>query len=145
MVEALPEAQMVVEIAVALILLHLLYQIPVFKATVLNYKAVCLIWICGETYMRRTGSESSVILENLYGRRGYSGYYSTYRRPGHHIKNTTIYLQTNLYRTADEKLLWAARSETINPTSRTAAIHSFSKAVIKKLKKGGYMQSRASK
>ena len=98
------------------------------------------------THYKGTEEESIFVPgSTYYGRSGYSGYYNTHRRSGYYSKQTSIYLQTNLYRTADEKLLWAARSETINPTSRTAAIHSFSKAVIKKLKKGGYVQSRASK
>jgi hypothetical protein len=98
------------------------------------------------THYKGTDEESIFVPgSTYYGRSGYSGYYNTYRRPGYYSKKTTIYLQTNLYRTADEKLLWAARSETINPTSKTEAIDSFSKAVMKKLEKGGYVQSRGSK
>jgi len=46
---------------------------------------------------------------------GYYGYYSTsyamMTSPGYTVENEVIHLETNLYRTADAKLVWAALSE----------------------------------
>jgi hypothetical protein len=46
---------------------------------------------------------------------GYYGYYSSsyavMTSPGYTVENEVIHLETNLYRTADSKLVWAAMSE----------------------------------
>ncbi len=46
---------------------------------------------------------------------GYYGYYSTsyamMTSPGYTVENEVIHLETNLYRTSDSKLVWAALSE----------------------------------
>jgi hypothetical protein len=75
------------------------------------------------------------------GRGGYDGYYrrswETVSDPGYTAKYTTLFIETNIYETADEKLIWSARSETYDPESVVEVIDALSKEVTASMKKGG--------
>ena len=77
------------------------------------------------------------------GRGGYDGYYSrsweTVSDPGHTAKYTTIFIETNIYKTADQNLIWSARSETYDPESVVEIIDALSKEVTASMKKGGLL------
>ncbi|HEY5656853.1 MAG TPA: hypothetical protein VIY27_03600, partial [Myxococcota bacterium] len=78
-----------------------------------------------------------------YGRRGYDGYYrrtyETVTDPGYVAKNTTVFIETNIYATAGQRLIWSARSASYNPESTLDIIDALSKEVITSLKKGGLL------
>lgn len=59
------------------------------------------------------------------------GYVSTYKY---------VRLESKLYRTDAEKLLWAATSETFEPESVNAVVQSLSKIIIKSLKEHGLIR-----
>jgi hypothetical protein len=77
------------------------------------------------------------------GRGGYDGYYrrtwETVSDPGYTAKYTTIFIETNIYKTADQKLIWSARSETYDPGSVVEIIDALSKEVTASMKKGGLL------
>ncbi len=54
--------------------------------------------------------------------------------PGYYIKRKHVRLESNLYETKTEKLIWSALSETIDPKSVNALIESLCQKVMKSLK-----------
>jgi hypothetical protein len=76
-------------------------------------------------------------------RRGYDGYYrrtwETVSDPGYTTKYTTVFIETNIYETAEQKLIWSARSESYNPASTLEIIDALSKEVIASMKQGGLL------
>lgn len=71
----------------------------------------------------------------------YDGYireeYEAVSQPGYYAVDQHFYLQTSLYQVRDEKLVWRARSSTINPASLDAAVASYAKAMRKELAHSG--------
>jgi hypothetical protein len=55
--------------------------------------------------------------------------------PGYIQQNTIVALETNVYSVKDDKLLWASRSETIDPGSAQALVDSVVDATIREMKK----------
>jgi hypothetical protein len=60
------------------------------------------------------------------------GYISS---PGYTVKNKTVLLLTNLYKTADQKLLWTATTNTTTQADNADIVRSFIGAVIKRMEK----------
>ena len=54
--------------------------------------------------------------------------------PGYYIDHKYVRLESNLYETKTEKLIWSASSETIDPESVNELIESLCKKVMKSLK-----------
>lgn len=82
-------------------------------------------------------------IESDYRRRFSRYYRNTYtivHEPGYYSKQTSVYLQTNIYAASDGKLIWSARSKTANPASATEMFDSLSAAVMKRLEKDGFVQ-----
>ncbi|MCF6288107.1 MAG: hypothetical protein L3J53_02580 [Proteobacteria bacterium] len=81
-----------------------------------------------------------------YYRSGYNGFYApgyynnyaiSYERinePAYNIETTTAVVETNLYDTETQNLVWSGRSATINPLSAGNAIPSITSAIAKQLK-----------
>jgi hypothetical protein len=75
--------------------------------------------------------------------RGYYNHFHSYyprvyeyvHEPGYYTKHKSVNLETNLYETKTEKLVWSVTSETIDPESVDTIIKSLSKVVIKDLRK----------
>ena len=75
--------------------------------------------------------------------RTYHGRFNTYyprvyeyvHEPGYYTQHKSVNLETNLYETETEKLLWSVTSETLDPQSVNKIIESLSKVVIKNLQK----------
>ncbi|BCX88892.1 hypothetical protein MIN45_P1262 [Methylomarinovum tepidoasis] len=74
---------------------------------------------------------------------GYYGYYHTVweevHQPGYTVRQTVVRLETNLYDAESEKLLWSARSATIDPKSALDAMDSFIGALIDDLQDKGLL------
>jgi hypothetical protein len=77
------------------------------------------------------------------GRRGYDGYYrrtwETVSDPGYTAKYTTVFIETNIYETANQELIWSGRSESYDPGSTVEIIDALSKEVIASMQKGGLL------
>ena len=64
-------------------------------------------------------------------------YYSVHQytqTPGYYIDHKYVRLESNLYETKTEKLIWSASSETLDPKSVNALIESLCKKVMESLK-----------
>jgi len=62
---------------------------------------------------------------------GYYGAYYTYSyRPGYTKQEGNAYMETNLYNTGDEKLIWSGRSNTKLSATRYELIQAFVKTMI---------------
>jgi len=81
-----------------------------------------------------------------YGYSGYGGgFYGNYGRsynnmysPGYTYTTTTIRIETNLYDTKTEKIIWSGISETFDPSNDMDAIRSLNRALTSVLNKQGY-------
>jgi len=77
----------------------------------------------------------------------YYGFYSFYyagiayaNSSGYMSQDVVVVLETNIYQTSDEKLIWSGISETVDPTKASDVINSFGDALVSKLKKEGYFK-----
>jgi len=70
-------------------------------------------YVPGQAYVVPVG------YHGMYGGWGYGGYsaYGAVYDPGYVRQDQLVNFDTNIYRVADEKLLWASRSQTNNPSS----------------------------
>jgi hypothetical protein len=66
-----------------------------------------------------------------YYHRGWSGAYN----PGYTRVDDIVKIETNVYSTRDDKLVWAGTSETFNPTSVETVVAEIARAVAKDLRK----------
>jgi hypothetical protein len=62
-------------------------------------------------------------------------YYDTVYKPGHTATFTSVYLETNLYDTATQNLIWSMSSDTFDPSSTDKLAQSVSTEVVKSLQK----------
>ncbi|GHA73969.1 hypothetical protein GCM10007389_29480 [Pontibacter akesuensis] len=68
--------------------------------------------------------------------RGYYGYMSpTLYRPGYYTKEKIYFLETNLYDTSNENLVWSAQSKSYDPASLTSFADTFSEITVKQMAK----------
>ena len=78
-----------------------------------------------------------------YGGYGLYGYYgmawSVETTPGYTQTTRIVRLETNLYDTASEKLVWTAHSDTLNPDSPEDAIGSVTEAIADRLADDGLL------
>jgi hypothetical protein len=90
-------------------------------------------YVPGQAYVVPVGYRS------MYGGWGYGGYaaYGTVYDPGYVREDQLVNFDTNVYRVADEKLLWASRSQTDNPSSVTQMVDDIIAATAKEMKKQG--------
>ena len=65
----------------------------------------------------------------------YPRVYEYVHEPGYYTKHKSVNLETNLYETKTQKLIWSVTSETLDPESVNTIIESLSKVVIKDLRK----------
>ena len=90
-------------------------------------------YVPGSTYVVPVGYHS------MYGGWGYGGYaaYGAVYDPGYVREDQLVNFDTNIYRVADEKLLWASRSQTDNPSSVNEVIDGIIAETAKEMKKQG--------
>jgi hypothetical protein len=80
--------------------------------------------------------------------RGYHNRFNSYyprvyeyvHEPGYYTQHKNVNLETNLYETRTEKLIWSVTSETIDPKSVNKIIESLSNEVIKNLRKNNLLE-----
>ena len=70
----------------------------------------------------------------------YPRVYEYVHEPGYYTQHKSVNLETNLYETGTEKLVWSVTSETIDPESVNTIIESLSKEVIKNLRKNKLLE-----
>jgi len=77
----------------------------------------------------------------------YRGFYSYYNymypivyEPGYYVTDKTYFLETNLYDTATEQLLWSAQSETVNPGSIDNFVNDYPKQLVAQMVKDGLLR-----
>lgn len=79
----------------------------------------------------------------MYGGGFYGHYYQSYQtvyRPGYKKLDTIARVETTLYTTADNKLIWAGKTESMNPDSRQKAIKDIAQALTKDMKDRGILK-----
>lgn len=92
-----------------------------------------------EQEQRYVPPQTHVIPGGYYG--GWYGYYGVgydvVTSPGYWRTATVVKLETHLYDAASKGLLWAAQSDTFQPSSNEDVIQSVTKAVIKRMASDG--------
>jgi len=88
-------------------------------------------YVPGQAYVVPVGYRS------MYGGWGYGGYaaYGTVYDPGYMREDQLVNFDTNIYRVSDEKLLWASRSQTSNPSSIDQVVDEVIAETAKEMKK----------
>jgi hypothetical protein len=88
-------------------------------------------YVPGQAYVVPVGYRT------MYGGWGYGGYaaYGTVYDPGYVREDQLVNFDTNIYRVADEKLLWASRSQTDNPSSVNQMIDDIIAETAKEMKR----------
>jgi hypothetical protein len=82
-------------------------------------------------YVPTTGYPSRSYQNDWYG--GYSRRYRSVNSPGYYAQYEVVKLETTIYDTQTEKLIWSALSDTVLEDSVKVAIESVIKAIIKSL------------
>ena len=78
----------------------------------------------------------------LYGGGFYGHYYRSYQtvyRPGYTKEDTIARVETSLYTTADNKLIWAGKTESMNPDSRRSAIREIARTLTRDMRQRGIL------
>jgi hypothetical protein len=90
-----------------------------------------------QTYVPGSAYSVPVGYRSMYGGWGYGGYaaYGTVYDPGYVRNDKLVNFDTNVYRVADEKLLWASRSQTDNPSSVNQMVDDIIAETTKEMKK----------
>jgi len=77
----------------------------------------------------------------------YRGFYAYYTHwypmvydPGYYVTDRTYFLEANLYDAGDEKLLWSAQSETVNPSSIDQFVQEYPQKLVAQAIKDGILQ-----
>lgn len=86
-------------------------------------------YVPGQAYVVPVGYRS------MYGGWGYGGGYGAVYDPGYVREDQLVNFDTNIYSVADEKLLWASRSQTDNPSSVTQMIDEIIAETAKEMKR----------
>jgi hypothetical protein len=89
------------------------------------------------TYVPGSAYVVPVGYRSMYGGWGYGGYasYGTVYDPGYVREDQLVNFDTNIYSVADQKLLWASRSQTNNPSSVNSLIDEVISETAKEMKK----------
>ena len=86
-----------------------------------------------QTYVPGTAYAVPAPYTSMWGGWGYG--YSTYYYPGYIQENQYVDFNTNVYRVADEKLIWASRTQTTDPTSVPSLVDEIVNANIAEMKR----------
>lgn len=79
----------------------------------------------------------------MYGGGFYGHYYRSYQtvyRPGYKKLDTIARVETSLYTTADNKRIWAGRTESMNPDSARNAIKEIARTLTSDMKQRGILK-----
>ena len=72
----------------------------------------------------------------FYG--NYGSAYDSYYSPGYSYTTTTLKIETKVYDTKTEQMIWTAISDTFDPSDETDAIKSLNRKIVYELDKQGY-------
>ena len=67
----------------------------------------------------------------------YRHWYPQFHSPGYYSEDKIYFIETNLYDSQTEDLLWSAQSETYNPTDLESFSENFAEEIVKQLKNDG--------
>ena len=89
-----------------------------------------------QTYVPGSAYVVPVGYHSMYGGWGYGGYagYGAVYDPGYVREDQLVNFDTNIYRVADEKLLWASRSQTSNPGNINEMVDEIIAETVKEMK-----------
>lgn len=71
----------------------------------------------------------------------YSNWYPSLYAPGYYDQEQVYYLETNLYDAKTEELIWAAQSETYDPSSIDSFLKGYVKSILEQMQKDGLINS----
>ena len=71
----------------------------------------------------------------------YSNWYPSLYAPGYYDQEQVYYLETNLYDAKTEELIWAAQSETYDPSSIDDFLKGYVKSILEQMQKDGLINS----
>ena len=89
----------------------------------------------------KAGYLYTIPFNNYYGFYGY--YYAGVQYAnisGYLSQNVVVVLETNIYDTNDEKLIWSGISETVDPDKASDVIKSFGSELVSRLRQEGYFK-----
>ena len=76
-----------------------------------------------------------------YGMYGYYGMsHTAVYRPGYTVTDTVVRLDTKLFAVSSEKMIWAGKTESFNPSSSKSVVSELEKLVISDMKKSGMVK-----
>jgi len=76
-----------------------------------------------------------------YGMYGYYGMsHTAVYRPGYTVTDTVVRLDTKLFAVSSEKMIWAGKTESFNPSSSQSVVSELEKLVISDMKKSGMVK-----
>jgi hypothetical protein len=97
-----------------------------------------------QRYVPGTYGYTPITRFGYYGR--FSGYYTqwypTLYSPGYYEQDKIYFIETNVYDSRTEDLIWSAQSETYNPSTLSGFSRDFAEAVIGKLAKDGIIAGK---
>ena len=73
----------------------------------------------------------------------YSNWYPSLNAPGYYDNSKVYYLETNLYDARTEELIWAAQSETYDPSSIDSFLKGYIKSIYERMEKDGLISPQA--
>ncbi|PPL03086.1 iron-containing alcohol dehydrogenase [Parapedobacter indicus] len=92
-------------------------------------------------YVRGTTRYAPLPLYNWYG--GFYSYFNYWHPimydPGYYVTDKTYFLETNLYNTQTDRLIWSAQSETVNPSSIDAFAKEYPEVLLERMIKDGLL------
>lgn len=59
--------------------------------------------------------------------------------PGYYVTDKTYFIETNLYSTNTDRLIWSAQSETVNPSSIDAFAKEYPEVLLERMVKDGLL------
>ena len=76
-----------------------------------------------------------------YGMYGYYGmHHSSVYRPGYTVTDTVVRLDAKLFAASSQKMIWAGKTESFNPTSSLSVVSELEKLIISDMKKSGIVK-----
>lgn len=69
----------------------------------------------------------------------HSGFWSSYYEPGYYNTQTSYYIEVQLYRLPDEKIIWSGLSSVVDPTRVDFAVESVLEAAISEMVAEGFL------
>ncbi|SFC35529.1 hypothetical protein SAMN05421747_10963 [Parapedobacter composti] len=92
-------------------------------------------------YVRGTTRYAPFPMYNWYG--GFYSYFNYWHPimydPGYYVTDKTYFLETNLYSTETDRLIWSAQSETVNPASIDAFAEEYPDVLLSQMVKDGLL------